>query len=79
MDMSMGTGIQHTIVTAWNIAEGGLGLSQWLLEASQHCSMYRTGPFTFQQTTKGNQGALVMHWNVGSTCRPCPYNNCYIT
>ena len=64
MDMSMGTGIQHAMVTACNIAEGGLGLSQWLLKASQHCSMYRTGPFTFQQTTKGKQSALVMHWNV---------------
>ena len=31
MDMGMGTGIQHAMVTAWNTAEDGLGLSQWLL------------------------------------------------
>ena len=56
MDMSMGTGIQHAMVTAWNTAEDGLGLSQWLLKASQHCSMYRTGPFTNNQGQPGCMG-----------------------
>ena len=66
MDMSMVTGIQHAMVTAWNIAEDGLGLSQWLLKASQHCSMYRTGPFTFLEQPRATRvhGSCTGMWAV---------------